>query len=55
MIDYIVKHQNSAVYSYLFKYNLIDLLKKGVECTKLFNSEVLNYTINYYEWPNLAP
>ena len=28
MIDYIIKYQNSHIYSHLFKYNLVDLIQK---------------------------
>ena len=38
MIDYIIKYQNSHIYSHLFKYNLVDLIKKQVVCKDLFNS-----------------
>ena len=53
MIDYIIKHQNSAVYSHLFTYNLVDLLQKKVPCTDLFESKLLNYNIEFVEWPSL--
>jgi hypothetical protein len=35
----------------LFEHNLIDLINKGVECTKLFKSKVFSYTFDYDEWP----
>jgi len=41
MIDYIVKHQNSYMYSNLFANNLIELIDKGVEMTGLFGSNIL--------------
>jgi len=54
MIDYIVEHQNSFVYSHLFKYNIIDLLKKEVPCARLFESMIVNMPIEYVEWPQLS-
>lgn len=51
MISYIVKYQNSYVYSHLFKYNLIDLLNKGVEMTPILSSDIFNYTFDFDEWP----
>jgi hypothetical protein len=51
MIDYICQQQNSVVYSHLFEHNLVDLANKGVELTKLFESNVFNHTFDFDEWP----
>jgi len=54
MTDYIIKHQNSHIYSHLFKYNLIDQIQKQVACEDLFNSKILVQEINYLEWPSTS-
>jgi hypothetical protein len=51
MIDYIVKYQNSYVYSHLFEHNLVELLNKNVTMTGIFNSRVFNHPFDYDEWP----
>lgn len=51
MIDYIVKYQNSYVYSHLFEHNLVDLLNKNVTMTGIFSSKVFNHPFDYDEWP----
>lgn len=56
MLKHIVKYQNKAVWSHLFKYNLIDLIQKSVSVTDLFESQILNMPIEYSgEWPALSP
>lgn len=35
IIDYIIKHQNSYIFSYLFKNNLIKLINRGVQISSL--------------------
>lgn len=55
MIDYICEFQNKYVYAHLFEFNLVDLLKKEVEMTKLFSSAVFNYTFDFDEWPATNP
>jgi hypothetical protein len=52
MISYIVKYQNSFVYSHLFKFNLVELLLKEVEMTALLESDIFNYTFDFDEWPS---
>jgi len=52
MIDYIVKHQNSYVYSNLFKNNLVELIDKGAEITKLLGSDILYFQFDYDQWPD---
>jgi len=51
MVDYIVKYQNSFVYSHLFKFNLVDLILRGVPCTSLFQSNIFDMNVSYVEWP----
>jgi len=53
MTDYIIKHQNSHIYSHLFKYNLIDQIQKHWH-KYLFNSKILVQEINYLEWPSTS-
>jgi hypothetical protein len=38
MIDYITNYQNSYVFAHLFTDNLVDMLFRGVDCKKLFES-----------------
>ena len=54
MLDYIVHYQNSYVYSYIFKYNLIELLEKNVMLTDLMESKIINYTFDFDEWPGTS-
>lgn len=54
MIEYIATHQNSAVYFHLFKFNLVEIIKREVPITILFNSKVFNMDINFIEWPQLS-
>ena len=54
MIDYIIRYQNSHIYSHLFTYNLIDLIQKKVVCEDLFNSKILVFEINFIEWPDAS-
>lgn len=55
MIDYIVKYQNSYVYSHLFIHNLVLLLQKKVALINLFESSVMLYSFDYDEWPATHP
>jgi len=54
MIDYIITYQNSFVYAHLFEKNLVELMEKGVDMTKLFNSNVCNYDFDFDEWPTTS-
>ena len=51
MIDYIIKHQNSYVYSHLFNFNLVELIDKEVIMAPLFNSQIFYHTFDFDEWP----
>ena len=51
IIDYIIKHQNNYVYSYLFENNLVSIIEKGIEITDLLNSDVFCHRFDYQEWP----
>ena len=51
MVSYIIKYQNSFVYSHLFRYIIIDMFKKGASMTELLESEIFNYTFDFDEWP----
>lgn len=52
MIDFIIKYQNSYVYANLFKYNLVSLIKTGVDVAGLFESKIMNTVFDYIEWPS---
>ena len=51
MINYVMRYQNSYVYAHLFTENLVEMLIRGVNCKELFESEIFNRPIIYYEWP----
>ena len=51
MIDYIVRFQNSYVYSNLFMYNFVDLVKKKVTLKPLLESKIFEHTFDFDEWP----
>ena len=53
MINYIIKYQNSYVYSYLFQQNLMKLMKIGIEISDLLQSNVFIYQFDYQEWPSI--
>ena len=51
MINWVLKHQNSYVYSYLFKQNLVDLMEIGIEVCSLLDSDIICYSFDLVEWP----
>lgn len=51
MIDHIVKYQNNFVSSFLFRKNLIPLMKKGIEVSALLKSNIFSYKFEFDEWP----
>lgn len=51
MIDYIIKHQNNYVYSFLFEDNLVDLLQKGINISGLLNSDIFFHRFDFESWP----
>ena len=51
MIKYVIKNQNSYVYSYLFKQNLVDLMEIGIEISELLDSNVFIHQFDFVEWP----
>lgn len=51
MINYIIKYQNSYVYSYLFEDNLVDLLQKGINVSGLLNSDIFFHRFDFESWP----
>ena len=55
MIDYVVKYQNSYVYSHLFQKNIEELIDKEVKLNNLFSSDIFNLTFDYDEWPATSP
>lgn len=50
LLQYIVKFQNNYVSSYLFKYNFIKLIEKGVELHDLLDSNVFMMELEFDEW-----
>ena len=53
-IKYIVQYQSSAMYAHLFHYNIVDMVKRGIEVYDLFNSKIFNMDIEFIEWPSLS-
>ena len=51
MIDHIVKYQSNYVSAFLFRNNLLKLMKKGIAVNKLISSNVFSYTFEFEEWP----
>ena len=51
MVKWVLKHQNSYVYSYLFKQNLVDLMEMGIEISQLLDSDIFCYNFDFVEWP----
>ena len=52
IINYIVKHQNSFVSHSLFLNNFHAIIDHGIDVKPLLDSQVLNYTFIFEEWPN---
>lgn len=53
MIGYVIKYQNSYVYSFLFKKNFMQLIQIGIQVTDLLNSDIFCYQFDYMEWPSI--
>lgn len=51
IIDYIIKYQNSYIFSYLFKSNLIKLINRGVPVSPLLQSDVFEHQFEFENWP----
>lgn len=51
MIGYLLKYQNSYVYSNLFLNNFVDLINKGIKVSNLLGSNIFNYQFDYDQWP----
>ena len=51
IIQYVVKYQNSYVYSYLFTDNLLSLIDKGVDVASLLASDIFYQRFDFQEWP----
>jgi hypothetical protein len=52
IVDYIVKHQNNFVSSFLMTKNLPLLLDKGIEVCELLKSNIFTSTIDFERWPS---
>jgi hypothetical protein len=40
IIDYIVQYQNNFAFTFLFQENFLDLVKKGIQVSKLLESDI---------------
>jgi hypothetical protein len=54
MVNHIATHQNSAVFFHLFKYNIVEIIRREVPINSLLESKVFNMDINFIEWPQLS-
>jgi len=55
MLDYIVKYQNNFVSSFLFRFNLGEILEKGIRITALLHSNVFRVVFDFDDWPSNHP
>lgn len=51
MIDHIVKYQNHHAYLYLFKSNMIELLRLGLKVNQLLESRIFCHRLDFDHWP----
>ena len=47
ILDYIIEYQNSYIYSYLFKTNLVELINRNIAVKKLMESNIFFYEFAY--------
>ena len=52
IIEYVINHQNSYVFSFLFKNNLIKIVNRGVKVAKLLQSDIFCHKFDYEYWPS---
>ena len=52
IIEYIIQHQNSYVFSFLFKENLIKIINRGVKVAKLLESDIFCHKFDFEYWPS---
>ena len=52
IIDYIINHQNSYVFSFLFRDNLIKIINRGVKVAKLLQSGIFCHKFDFEYWPS---
>lgn len=51
MVEYIVKYQNSYIFSNLITDNVVQMITKGITLSPLFRSDLVLHPINYNDWP----
>lgn len=42
ILDYVIQYQNSYVFSFLFRCNLINIIEKGIKVANLMQSNIFN-------------
>ena len=52
IIAYLVSYQNNFYSHFLFLKNLPTIMQKGIYVEHLLNSNIINYTFDYDEWPS---
>ena len=53
LIDHVICHQNSFIFSFLFSKNLVHLMEKGVEVSNLLNSNIFYFEFDFQSWPSI--
>lgn len=54
IIEYLVKHQNSYVYFFLFRENFIKLIRKGgINIASLLESDIFYHQFDFMGWPSI--
>ena len=53
MIEYIIKYQNTYVYSFLFEKNFMQIMSMGIHVSSLLKSKLFCYQFDFNEWPSI--
>jgi len=53
IIEHLTKYQNSYIYSYLFRKNLVRIIEKGIEISSLLMSNIFCYEFDFQDWPSI--
>ena len=53
MIEYIIKYQNTYVYSFLFEKNFMLIMGMGINVSDLLKSKLFCYQFDFTEWPSI--
>jgi len=53
MLEHVIIHQNSFVYSYLFQENFVQIMEMGIRIQGLLQSKIFCYRFDFSEWPSI--